>query len=146
PVARRLADQLVDLIAAGEHAVEQPQGEALGGDVVESFVDERLGRLPADAGVQLVLEQQLKRHLTGAGSFADHGFAIEPGLSFQPSRSGEAGQYTDPMTPSHQTLSAALDFAAARARRILDTYPGYVPMYTVGGKRSHAGRRGSRPA
>jgi unsaturated chondroitin disaccharide hydrolase len=29
---------------------------------------------------------------------------------------------------------SALDFAAAQARRLLDTHPGYAPMYTVGGR------------
>ena len=28
----------------------------------------------------------------------------------------------------------ALDFAAEQARRIVAAYPGYVPMYTVGGR------------
>jgi unsaturated chondroitin disaccharide hydrolase len=31
------------------------------------------------------------------------------------------------------TLRAALDFAAGQARRVLTKYPGYAPMYTVGG-------------
>jgi unsaturated chondroitin disaccharide hydrolase len=33
-----------------------------------------------------------------------------------------------------QTFRAALDFAAAQARRLIATYPGYYPMYTVGGR------------
>jgi unsaturated chondroitin disaccharide hydrolase len=39
------------------------------------------------------------------------------------------------------TLRSALDLAAAQARRILDTYPGYSPMYTVGGKWNREGER-----
>jgi unsaturated chondroitin disaccharide hydrolase len=35
----------------------------------------------------------------------------------------------------------ALDFAAAQARRIITTYPGYVPMYTVGGRWNREGER-----
>jgi len=31
-------------------------------------------------------------------------------------------------------FSAALDFAGRQARRIVNTYPGYLPMYTVAGK------------
>jgi unsaturated chondroitin disaccharide hydrolase len=38
-------------------------------------------------------------------------------------------------------LHGALDFAAAQARRILDTYPGYTPMYTVAGKWGREGER-----
>ncbi len=36
---------------------------------------------------------------------------------------------------------AALDFAAARARRVVETYPGYAPMYTVGGRWNREGER-----
>src|SRR5271157_1350908 len=36
---------------------------------------------------------------------------------------------------------AALDFAGRQARRIVDTYPGYSPMYTVGGKWNREGQR-----
>jgi unsaturated chondroitin disaccharide hydrolase len=32
------------------------------------------------------------------------------------------------------TCNAALDFAASQAERILHAYPGYYPMYTVGGR------------
>src|SRR5947209_3724708 len=32
------------------------------------------------------------------------------------------------------TFRAAMDFAAAQSERILDQYPGYSPMYTVGGR------------
>ncbi len=39
------------------------------------------------------------------------------------------------------TLCAALDFAAGQSRRILDAYPGYTPMYTVGGKWNREGER-----
>jgi unsaturated chondroitin disaccharide hydrolase len=39
------------------------------------------------------------------------------------------------------TLRAALDFAAAQAKRILDAYPGYYPMYTVGGRWNREGER-----
>ena len=39
------------------------------------------------------------------------------------------------------TLRSALDLAAAQARRILDTYPGYSPMYTVGGRWNREGDR-----
>jgi unsaturated chondroitin disaccharide hydrolase len=35
----------------------------------------------------------------------------------------------------------ALDFAAAQCRRIIHDYPGYVPMYTVGGKWKQEGER-----
>src|SRR5262245_4479708 len=39
------------------------------------------------------------------------------------------------------TLRSALDFAGAQAQRILDTHPGYTPMYTVGGKWGREGER-----
>lgn len=39
------------------------------------------------------------------------------------------------------TLRAALDFAAGQARRILTDHPGYVPMYTVGGRWGGEGER-----
>ncbi len=32
------------------------------------------------------------------------------------------------------TLASALDFAAAQAQRLVTKYPGYAPMYTVGGR------------
>lgn len=35
----------------------------------------------------------------------------------------------------------ALNFAAAQCRRLIDTHPGYVPMYTVGGKWQREGER-----
>jgi unsaturated chondroitin disaccharide hydrolase len=37
--------------------------------------------------------------------------------------------------------SAALDFAAAQAQRLVRTYPGYTPMYTVGGRWNREGER-----
>jgi unsaturated chondroitin disaccharide hydrolase len=39
------------------------------------------------------------------------------------------------------TLTAALDFAASQARRIVAAYPGYTPMYTVGGRWNREGER-----
>ena len=44
---------------------------------------------------------------------------------------------SDPLAPLRQ----ALDFSAAQARRILDRYPGYTPMYTVGGRWNREGER-----
>jgi unsaturated chondroitin disaccharide hydrolase len=38
-------------------------------------------------------------------------------------------------------LRSALDFAAAQSRRVLEQYPGYTPMYTVGGKWNREGER-----
>lgn len=38
-------------------------------------------------------------------------------------------------------FQSALDFAAAQARRVVDTYPGYAPMYTVGGRWNREGER-----
>ena len=38
-------------------------------------------------------------------------------------------------------FGAALDFAGVQARRIVDTYLGYSPMYTVGGKWNREGQR-----
>ncbi len=38
-------------------------------------------------------------------------------------------------------LRCALDLARAQARRVVDTYPGYVPMYTVGGRWHREGER-----
>jgi len=38
-------------------------------------------------------------------------------------------------------LQSALDFAAAQAERMLTTYPGYTPMYTVGGRWNREGER-----
>lgn len=35
--------------------------------------------------------------------------------------------------------SAALDFAGAQLRRLVEAHPDYLPMYTVGGKWKHAG-------
>ena len=34
-----------------------------------------------------------------------------------------------------------MDFAALQCRRIIDKYPSYVPMYTVGGKWNQEGER-----
>src|SRR5262249_14165780 len=39
------------------------------------------------------------------------------------------------------TLHAALASRAAQARRVLTSYPGYTPMYTVGGKWHREGER-----
>jgi unsaturated chondroitin disaccharide hydrolase len=39
------------------------------------------------------------------------------------------------------TFQRALDFAAAQARRIIAAYPGYTPMYTVGGRWNREGER-----
>jgi unsaturated chondroitin disaccharide hydrolase len=39
------------------------------------------------------------------------------------------------------TLNSALELAAGQSRRILDQYPGYTPMYTVGGKWNREGER-----
>jgi unsaturated chondroitin disaccharide hydrolase len=39
------------------------------------------------------------------------------------------------------TFRAALDFAAAQARRTIASYPGYTPMYTVGGRWNREGER-----
>lgn len=39
------------------------------------------------------------------------------------------------------TLLSALDFAAAQARRVLRTHPGYTPMYTVDGRWNREGER-----
>lgn len=38
-------------------------------------------------------------------------------------------------------LREALDLAADRCRRVLDQYPGYLPMYTVGGKWGKEGEK-----
>jgi unsaturated chondroitin disaccharide hydrolase len=38
-------------------------------------------------------------------------------------------------------LRGALDFAAGQARRVLTAYPGYTPMYTVGGRWNREGER-----
>jgi unsaturated chondroitin disaccharide hydrolase len=39
------------------------------------------------------------------------------------------------------TLKKTLDFAAGQARRVLQQYPGYAPMYTVGGRWNQEGER-----
>ena len=39
------------------------------------------------------------------------------------------------------TFESALDFAASQAQRIVATYPGYSPMYTVGGRWNREGER-----
>lgn len=47
-------------------------------------------------------------------------------------------------TPREQllpTLRSALDFAATQSQRVLDTHPGYTPMYTVGGRWNQEGER-----
>jgi unsaturated chondroitin disaccharide hydrolase len=50
---------------------------------------------------------------------------------------------SDNLPPKREALlprfADALSFAAAQARRILDTYPGYTPMYTVGGRWNRGG-------
>jgi len=38
-----------------------------------------------------------------------------------------------------QRSGAAFDFAEAQLRRLIETYPDYFPMYTVGGKWKHGG-------
>jgi unsaturated chondroitin disaccharide hydrolase len=49
---------------------------------------------------------------------------------------------SSPAAPvSLQQLHSALDFAAEQARRIVTAYPGYMPMYTVGGRWNHEGER-----
>jgi unsaturated chondroitin disaccharide hydrolase len=52
---------------------------------------------------------------------------------------------SDPAVPSRDALlpqlRSALDFAAVQAQRILATYPGYYPMYTVGGRWNREGER-----
>lgn len=51
----------------------------------------------------------------------------------------------NPAVPSRQallpTFTAALDFAASQARRIVAAYPGYTPVYTVGGRWNREGER-----
>jgi unsaturated chondroitin disaccharide hydrolase len=47
----------------------------------------------------------------------------------------------DPTTSNQESLRRALDFAAVQADRILTTYPGYHPMYTVGGRWNREGER-----
>jgi unsaturated chondroitin disaccharide hydrolase len=44
-----------------------------------------------------------------------------------------------PVSP--EQLHRALDFAATQARRLVTTYPGYTPMYTVGGRWKREGER-----
>jgi unsaturated chondroitin disaccharide hydrolase len=45
------------------------------------------------------------------------------------------------LAPLRPRFRIALDFAAVQAERILDRYPGYTPMYTVGGKWNREGER-----
>jgi unsaturated chondroitin disaccharide hydrolase len=45
------------------------------------------------------------------------------------------------MTPHASLYRSALDFAAEQCRRLVATHPGYVPMYTVGGKWDREGER-----
>jgi unsaturated chondroitin disaccharide hydrolase len=46
------------------------------------------------------------------------------------------------LTPAQRTsFQTALDFAAAQAQRLLMAHPGYVPMYTVGGRWNREGER-----
>jgi unsaturated chondroitin disaccharide hydrolase len=42
------------------------------------------------------------------------------------------------------TFNAALDFAAAQAQDVLAKYPGYMPMYTVGGRWNREGEHWTR--
>jgi len=44
-------------------------------------------------------------------------------------------------TACASTFERALDFAAAQARRVIAAYPGYTPMYTVGGRWNREGER-----
>src|SRR5437868_6667469 len=46
-----------------------------------------------------------------------------------------------PNAPSLEPLRAAMTLAGEQARRIIDTYPGYTPMYTVGGRWNREGER-----
>jgi unsaturated chondroitin disaccharide hydrolase len=48
---------------------------------------------------------------------------------------------TTPGPADAAPLRDALDFAAAQARRVVATYPGYLPMYTVGGRWNREGER-----
>jgi unsaturated chondroitin disaccharide hydrolase len=52
---------------------------------------------------------------------------------------------TDTAAATRESLlplfAAALDFAARQSRRIIDTYPRYSPMYTVGGRWNLEGER-----
>jgi unsaturated chondroitin disaccharide hydrolase len=52
---------------------------------------------------------------------------------------------SQPSLPSPESqlspFQGALDFAAAQARRIIAAYPGYTPMYTVGGRWNREGER-----
>jgi unsaturated chondroitin disaccharide hydrolase len=52
---------------------------------------------------------------------------------------------TDTVAATREALlprfAAALDFAARQARRLIDTYPRYSPMYTVGGRWNREGER-----
>src|SRR5438309_1879493 len=52
---------------------------------------------------------------------------------------------SDSSAPSREallpSLQRALDFTASQARRIVATYPGYTPMYTVGGRWNREGER-----
>jgi unsaturated chondroitin disaccharide hydrolase len=45
------------------------------------------------------------------------------------------------MTPRTALYRSALDFAAEQCRRLVVTHPGYVPMYTVGGRWGREGER-----
>jgi unsaturated chondroitin disaccharide hydrolase len=49
------------------------------------------------------------------------------------------------IAPSRETLlptfKGSLDFAASQARRIVAAYPGYTPVYTVGGRWNREGER-----
>src|SRR5262249_53111025 len=58
-------------------------------------------------------------------------------------REAPAGGRPGPPAMTHPLpqLPGALDFAAARARRIVTAYPGYYPMYTVGGRWNREGER-----
>jgi unsaturated chondroitin disaccharide hydrolase len=46
-----------------------------------------------------------------------------------------------PVPVSPEQLGSTLDFVVEQARRIVNAYPGYVPMYTVGGRWNREGER-----
>ena len=41
----------------------------------------------------------------------------------------------------HALFAGAIEFAGAQCRALIANYPGYVPMYTVGGKWNREGER-----
>lgn len=58
---------------------------------------------------------------------------------------GDTTVMPNPTTPTREsllpTIQSAIDFAGEQAQRIIKQYPGYVPMYTVGGKWNREGER-----